>query len=223
VNSIGATPSVPFCECDEDAKSERLRRKAHDGDAVSFTTQAYRRIKAGGPGQPPPLHARPPLVERVCNNPPSGEIEELFQLRLVETDDCLAINDGDRGCPEAALDQFVASRGIRLNVLRHELHPLARKKLFLPVASASPRLRVDNHLFRHDDLHIRVFFRLRHPHTGCAGFDAIIAATCIHLTQERRFRSTLSSLSGCLQTPVACLTPPTRCDRVRPTIWSTTC
>jgi hypothetical protein len=38
-----------------------------------------------------------PQSDDVSNDRPSGETKQLFQLRLIETDDSLAIDDGDRG------------------------------------------------------------------------------------------------------------------------------
>ena len=78
--------------------------------------------------------------------------QQLFEFGLIKTDHGFAINDGDRGSPEAEFQEFLEGGWVLPDVLRHEAHALVRKKLFLLVATASAGLRVDNDLFRHGHL-----------------------------------------------------------------------
>jgi hypothetical protein len=76
--------------------------------------------------------------------------EQPLDLAPVKADDHLAIDDRDRSRPHPELQQFLQRLGIVPDILRNELHALLRKKLFLLVAGASPRLGIDNHLLHHD-------------------------------------------------------------------------
>jgi hypothetical protein len=77
------------------------------------------------------------------------QAQQSFQLPPVKAYHGLAIDDGDRGGPEAQLQELLKSGGILSNVLRHEGDTLLGKKLFLLVAAASAGLRVHDNLFRH--------------------------------------------------------------------------
>ena len=78
-----------------------------------------------------------------------GKAQQSFQLPPVKAYHGLTIDDGDRGGPEAQLQELLESGGVLSNVLRHVGDALLGKKLFLLVATASAGLGVQDNLFRH--------------------------------------------------------------------------
>ena len=78
------------------------------------------------------------------------DAKQLLDLATVKADDHLAIDDRDRSRPQPELQQLLQRLRILPDVLRDELDPLLRKKLFLLVTGASPGLGINDHLLRHD-------------------------------------------------------------------------
>ena len=91
----------------------------------------------------------------------SSQPQQLLQFRTIKSNHRLTIDDGDRGRPEAHLDQLVSRARVSTDILGNELHTLARKKLFLLFATASPRLRVHNHLLGHSLLRDKTLWLFR--------------------------------------------------------------
>ena len=83
----------------------------------------------------------------------SGHPEQALDLAPIKAHHRLPINNGDRGRPVAELQEILERSRVCANVLVHEGHALARKKLFLLVATPSPGLAVHNDLLCHDHLH----------------------------------------------------------------------
>ena len=80
--------------------------------------------------------------------------QKLFEPRGIETHHRFPVNEGDGGGSESQLDQLFEGLLVRPDILRHELDPLLRKKLFLPITRPSPGLRVHNNLLCHGLLHV---------------------------------------------------------------------
>lgn len=78
-----------------------------------------------------------------------GEPEQLLEFRTVKADHHLAVNDRDRRCPHAQLQELPESLPVFPDILFDELYTLLRKKLSLLCAGRSPRLGIHDHLFRH--------------------------------------------------------------------------
>ena len=78
-----------------------------------------------------------------------GEPQELLKLLAIKPHHRLAVDERHRSGPEPQLHEFLESSLIRPDVLDDKRYAVLRKKLFLPVAGPSPRLRVHRHLFRH--------------------------------------------------------------------------
>ena len=86
----------------------------------------------------------------------SGHPEQALDLAPIKAHHRLPINNGDRGRPVAELQEILERSRVCANVLVHEGHTLARKKLFLLLATPSPGLGIHDDLLRHDLLHIRL-------------------------------------------------------------------
>jgi hypothetical protein len=71
------------------------------------------------------------------------------KLLLIEADHGLAIDEGNRGCSEPQLQEFLQGRLIRSDVLVDKRNLMSRKKLFLLIAGASPGRRVQHDLLGH--------------------------------------------------------------------------
>ncbi len=94
-----------------------------------------------------------PRVRHAASSfPASGQTQQLLELPRIETNDGLAIDDGDRGRPKAELDELLTGSRIRPDVLGRIRDALPRKKLFLLFTAPSPRLGVQNDFLRHGHL-----------------------------------------------------------------------
>ena len=86
---------------------------------------------------PPPLRAR------------LFQPQQRFDPLLVEPDNRLAVDDGDRDLLSSEIFQLLKRLHVLADVLFDEGDAFLRKKLFLPVAAPSPRAGIDHDRFGH--------------------------------------------------------------------------
>ena len=75
--------------------------------------------------------------------------QQRFDPLLVEPDNRLAVDDGDRDLLSSEIFQLLKRLHVLADVLFDEGDAFLRKKLFLPVAAPSPRAGIDHDRFGH--------------------------------------------------------------------------